>query len=113
MTSTLAMDRARAHVALMNRLPIRVREHITTAAYAWRDAVLLLDVRVPITSRDIERVLANAALAGKWDDSDVRVQGRDVVEPFVDERRRQYWIGQTMANAVALERMETRGESDA
>lgn len=100
MTSTLAMDTAKAHVALMNRLPIRVREHITTAAYAWRDAVLLLDCRVPITSRDIERVLANAALAGQWDDSDVRVHGRDVVEPFVDERRRQYWIGRQMVNDI-------------
>lgn len=72
-----------AFTQLMRRLPIETREHIASMAYGAFDVVVALYPALPLTTYDFEQSLALAALAGKWDASDLRCEGRTVINALI------------------------------
>jgi hypothetical protein len=73
----------KAFTQLMNRVPISTREHIASMSYGAFDALIALDPAVPLTTYDFEQSLALAALAGKWDDMDLRCEGKTVIAALI------------------------------
>lgn len=72
-----------AFTQLMRRLPIETRDHIASMAYGAFDVLLHVAPAIPLTTYDFEQSLALAALAGKWDASDLRCNGRTVIDALI------------------------------